>query len=448
MSAAMRNQFLFASLVVVAGCGTDVDSTVSGVFPAEGFTGRSLRVEISGDATEWSGTPGVNFGDGVTVSNVTVASPTSLFADISIAADAAPGLHDVTVTNDGTFTLKQAFDLQSPLELSFQGDVAQGGIPYFTINNHDFDTPFDLTTDANDAYANLLVNAPSGVTFSIQSATSYQLTGYAFIDADAMPGAFSVVSGPTMKTTAFNLGANLDVMARSPEALSGSMTGTLANIGDSKLYSVSIPASPSLVRISTGSSNQNAAPVAALLPNGHWDEALNAGLAIVDTAGTVPVTGFDNGTAAGYNFSISSKAEALATAAEASDTTNANGSTAGATVASAIPFMQTGGTLSSESDNDMIKFTLTTAATIHVSAHSSDDFTDTVIDIKNANGTTSAIGGPQDTDPDIGCGFFGACGEEFVTTTTLAAGTYYLDVSAGPNFDSSAADYTALIYIE
>jgi hypothetical protein len=444
----MRNQFLFASLVVVAGCGTDVDPSASGVFPAEGFTGRSLRVQVSGDATDWSGTPGVNFGDGVTVSNVTVASPTSLFADITIAADAAPGLHDVTVTNDGTFTLKQAFDLQSPLEVSFQGDLAQGGIPYFTINNHDFDTPFDITQDANDAFVNLQLTPPAGVNMVITAATSYELKGFAFIDTDAMPGSFSVISGVPMKTTSFNLGANLDVMARTATPLMDTATGTLAATGDSGLYSIDVASAPALVRIAASTSDAAGAPVVALLPNGHWDEAISGARTVLSTGGTYYAVVFDNGTAGGYNYSLKSKAETLASGAEASDTANANGTTAGATVATALPFMQTGGTLASSGDNDMIKFTLTTAAKIHVSAHSDDDATDTVIDIKNSNGTTSAIGGPKDTDPDFGCAFFGACGEEFVTTGTLAAGTYYLDVSAGPNFDSGAADYTALIYIE
>jgi hypothetical protein len=438
----MRNQFLFASLVVVAGCGA-VDPTASGVFPAEGFTGRSLRVEISGDATQWSGTPGVNFGDGVTVSNVTVASPTSLFADITIAADAAPGLHDVTVTNDGTFTLKQAFDLQSPLELSFQGDVAQGGIPYFTINNHDFNTPFDLTQDANSEYSNLLVNAPAGVTLSIQSATSYQLTGYAFIDADAMPGALSIVSGPAMNTTSFNLGANLDVAARTPEPLSGSVTGMLANVGDSKLYSINVASGPSLVRIGAASSDQDAAPVAVLLPNGHWDEALNAGLTVVNDAGTIPVTIFDNGTAAGYNFSLTSKAEALTSAAE-NDT--ANDTRANAPVAAGLPFMLTGGTVGTTTDKDYIKITLTAAAKVTVVTSSSDELTDTQVDIQDNSGT-SVVSGPVDAG---GCfPLFGEpCGEN-VESDMLAAGTYFVEITPGAAYATSQTHkaYTALVFL-
>lgn len=437
----MRNQFLFASLVVVAGCG-GVDPTASGVFPAEGFTGRSLRVEISGDATEWSGTPGVNFGDGVTVSNVTVASPTSLFADITIAADAAPGLHDVTITNDGTFTLKQAFELQSPIEVSFQGDVAQGGIPYFTITNHDFDTPFDLTQDADSNYMNLLVNAPTGVNFSIQGATSYELKGFAFIDTDAMPGAFSIVSGPTMKTTSFNLGANLDITARTPEALSGSTTGMLANIGDSKLYSIDVPANPSLVRISAKSSNSNAAPVAALLPGGHWSDALGASLAVVDTTGAVPVTVFDNGTASGYNFSITSKAEALTQATEGTDgSTN----TATAVNAGGVPYTFSG-TLGAANDKDYIKITLAAAAKVTIVTTSAGDETDTAVDLQMLNGTS--VLNPAGPINDGGCfPLFGlGCGEN-VQSPMLAAGTYYVQITAGADFDVATNAYQALIFL-
>ena len=440
----MRNQFLFASLVAVAGCG-GVDSTVSGVFPAEGFTGRSLRVEISGDATEWSGTPGVNFGEGVTVSNVTVASPTSIFADITIAADAAPGLHDVTVTNDGTYVLKQAFMLESPIELSFQGDVAQGGFPFFTLTNHDFDTPFDLTQDSNDAYANLLINAPTGVTFNIQSATSYQVTGLVTIDTDAMPGAFSIVSGPAMKTTAFNLGANLDVQARTPEPLNGSVTGTLTNIGDSKLYSIMAPASPSLVRINASSSNQNANPAATLLPGGRWSDALNGSLAVVDDAGMIPVSVYDNGTAAGYNFSLSSKAEALTAATEPATDTTTNA--ASAVTAGALPYMYTG-SVGTATDKDFIKVVLAAPGKITIITTSAGDETDTQVDLQLQNGTS--VLNPQGPVDAAQCvPFFGlGCGEQ-VQSPMLAAGTYYVEISqGGTDYDADFSDYTAFVLLD
>jgi len=441
----MRTSVCFALLfAAVAGCGTD--STVSGVFPAEGFTGRALRVEISGDATEWSGTPGVNFGQGVTVSNVTVASPTTLFADITIDAGAALGTRDVTVTNDGTFTLKQAFKLESPIELSFQGMAAQGGAPYFTITNHDFDTPFDLTQDASGANANLDIQAPPGVTLSVSSATPYALTGFALIDADATPGPLTIVSGPMGGTTVTsNLGVNVDITARTPTPLTDSATGTLAAIGDSALYSVNVASAPALLRVLATTSDQNGQPIAALLPGGKWADASNAALSVQPSSGTFDVVVFDGGTASGYNYSLSSKVEMLASAAEPA---TANDTPAAALAAPSLPFAQTGGTLSAATDKDVIKIVLSAPAVVHVSAHSGDDLTDTAVDIlANGPGNPTVLTGTTPVDA-AGCfPLFGlGCGES-VTSPMLAAGTYYVEISAGAAYDTTAKSYTALIYL-
>src|SRR5438067_11421401 len=87
--------------------------TANGVFPSSAFLGRKAHVEISGDNTNWTAATTVSFGASVTVDKVSVASPTDLFADITIDAAATPGLRDVTITDGGaSFTLMQAFDLQ------------------------------------------------------------------------------------------------------------------------------------------------------------------------------------------------------------------------------------------------------------------------------------------------------------------------------------------------
>jgi hypothetical protein len=439
----------FVSLLVIAaaaGCGTD--ATVSGVFPAEGFSGRTLRVEISGDATEWSGSPGVNFGQGVTVSNVTVASPTSLFADITIADDATPGTRDVTITNDGTFTLKSSFMIESPMELVFDGMVAQGGAPYFTINNRDFETPFDLTSgDTPSGFANLTLTSPAGTQFVISDSTAYQLKGFALIDADAMPGPLSVSSGTMGHEVAFNLGANVDITARAPMALTDSATGMLAATGDSALYSVNVATSPALMRVVATTSDADGQPVTAMLPNGQWADATGAALSVVNATGNVDVVVFDAGTAGGYSYTLKSKVEQLTSGAEA---TTANDTPAASLNASALPFVQTGGTVSAMADKDVIKIVLSAPAVVHVAAHSGDDLTDTAVDIlANGSGNPSVLTN-YTTKPvdEAGCfPLFGlGCGED-VTSPMLAAGTYFIVISAGGAFDVADNSYTALIYL-
>ncbi|HET9992636.1 MAG TPA: hypothetical protein VFQ65_29080, partial [Kofleriaceae bacterium] len=184
--------------MAAAACGGDSTTpSASGVFPAEGFAGRELRVEISGDATNWADGAVVNFGSGVTVSTVTVASPTDLFAEIKIDSGAALGLQDVTVASNGSVTLKQAFQVVSPIEAQFTGAVEQGGRPGFVIINHDFDNPFDLTTDAAGALANVTFTGPSGTNFipDASTSTAYELKGVVEIDGDAAAGKLTVASG-------------------------------------------------------------------------------------------------------------------------------------------------------------------------------------------------------------------------------------------------------------
>ena len=74
--------------------------TVTGVAPNTGQQGQqNLFVTITGQFTNFvQGTSQVSFGAGITVGTVTISSPASLTASISIAGNAAAGPHAVTVT--------------------------------------------------------------------------------------------------------------------------------------------------------------------------------------------------------------------------------------------------------------------------------------------------------------------------------------------------------------
>ena len=82
--------------------------TVTSVNPNQGKQGETLAVTIKG--TYFVGATAVNFGAGITVNNFTVASETQIAASITIAAGAAPGTRDVSVTTpEGTGTLAGRF---------------------------------------------------------------------------------------------------------------------------------------------------------------------------------------------------------------------------------------------------------------------------------------------------------------------------------------------------
>jgi hypothetical protein len=73
---------------------------LSGVSPTSGQRQTTLDVTLTGSGF-MPGATTVSFGSRITVSDVSVASPTSLTARISIAADAALGARNVSVTNPG-----------------------------------------------------------------------------------------------------------------------------------------------------------------------------------------------------------------------------------------------------------------------------------------------------------------------------------------------------------
>jgi len=82
--------------------------TVTSVNPAQGMQGETLSVTITG--TKFNGATAVSFGDGITVNSFTVDSDTQIRASITIAANAATGTRNVSVTApDGVGTLTGGF---------------------------------------------------------------------------------------------------------------------------------------------------------------------------------------------------------------------------------------------------------------------------------------------------------------------------------------------------
>ena len=442
----------YALLLLVAACGTDgTTPTASGVFPAEGFTGRSLRVEISGDATTWKDGATVDFGAGVTVNKVDVASPTDLFADITIDPAAAVGKNDVTVTNGSKkYTLTGAFELVSPTPITWSGDVAQGGVPFFTIENLDFSHQFDTTTDPNTGNpTGVTITGPAGTQAVATSVTPFEIQGQLFIDvnAAASAGPLTVVSGSG--ATAFtSIPGNADIKARTPVAFTGSATINLPEKGSSQLYAIAATG-PTLFRYTVSGTSADSTPVSEVLNSGGtWtSDAVGASPAVIDTGnGYLLVESF--GTAPD-TVTVTGLTEALTSAAEVA---TSNDLPANAQSAGGIPFRLTAASISTGGDVDYVKFVAPTGSTgkhLHVDTDAGNDtFTDTAVTITTGNNGTTAW--EPKHDDGANCSFFGCDGgEDFTTTATLTAGTtYYIRVEAGANYMSSDTDYVMLLWLE
>ena len=399
--------FVLLAVGSLVGCSdNDVTTTPTGngVFPTSGFLGRKARVEISGDATTWSSAATVSFGDGVTVDMVTLASPTDLFADITIMPTAMPGLKDVTVTDGGkNYTLAQAFELKAPISVKFQGTVAQGSIPTFTIVNHDFDNPFDDTSMGDGfftpiTYPNVNISGPTGAAFQVSTVTPYKITGIVLIDVDAAPGTVDVQSGaPGGDITDSPLGANMAITARAPVALTSgtAATGQIVGAFDSQLFSISATA-PMVTSMFALADDPNASPAVAVLGgNGHFQtDFLGFGPSMNQVSlqsGTFYLIYWDNTGSYGYGSTVKATNIALTATTEGSDTGNNASATAQPVT---VPGIAKDASLSSLNDKDWFSFTVTSAMVgkhVHVTTVG-DPYADTFVDVYTAVKVTQANG--------------------------------------------------------
>ena len=449
----MRFGSLALVLPALVACGGGTDESVSGVFPSSAFLGRQVRVEISGDTTGWKAGASVDFGAGVTVQNVSVASPTALFADITVMPDAAPGLRDVTVVQGGSkLLLKEAFQLESAISLTFKGTVAQGSIATFAINNHDFDTPFDTTSTGDGfftpiTYVGTTIEGPAGITFQIDSMTPYAVTGLAFFDVDAAAGPLKVVSGVDIDAqVTSSLGVDLDVKPRAPMALTANqaVSGNVEASWASQLYTFTPGASPALASFTASATSSDASPGLALLgPSGTFDEMIGYAQAktlVQLQAFKVYAIYVDAGGGSGYPFQVKANSQTMLTLAE-NDT--ANNTAAGAPMLTTAPTLITTATLASLTDADWYAITVTAAdvgKTLRALTTGTDPKTDTVIQFFKANGTAAeAFGDPSDDN-----GFH----EDWTSDPIPAAGKYWVKITASSYFKPANNTYNAAVWLE
>jgi hypothetical protein len=434
-------------------------ASISGIEPSTAYLARQVHVTISGYATSWTDKTTLDFGAGITVANVHAASPTALVADLTIDKAATLGPRDVVVNDATKETYSQGFTVSPPATLSLQGSLAQGSILFANLQLEDQSTPFD-TTGTQDplsgavTYTNLNFTTQPGVTASINTATSNSLQILLTVDVDAPVGAadLDLFSGPAGDTTdaEFPVPGGLTLTAQTATALGATAaSGNVKAAFDSALYSFT-PASASLaiVDLTASSTVANANAGFALLPSsGHFADLVGFYQA-ADGTGTDATTTmltsstdlyyaiyWDNsGTTGAYTMGAASAAPAATLATSSADATEK-----GALVATALPFVLTGGNLTTDTSIDWVK--ITTGAgdagkVIHVQTEG-DPYTDVAVNILQSDGTTS-IGGDDEGAPI-----------DTASTAVTASTTYYVTFAAGQiDFDPTDGTYSAIIRLE
>lgn len=435
-----------------AGSSTPPNASVSGVTPPHAFLARSEEVTLSGYGTSWSASTTVDFGAGIKVDKLTVASPTALVAAITIDKAAATGTRDVTV-KDGTNseTYKGAFDVESPLAITYQGTLAQGSTVVAVIDNLDTSTPLDTTSDPlTGAFTNLALTVPAGVTQGqILSATPFAMQVQLFIDVPTAAGMvdLDLTSGPASDPTDVDFPApkSMAIAARTPNMLTANMPATAGSTAakyDTSLYEY-VPAASALtiVDFTVGTTSSTATPAFVILDStGKWANQLAYGQSPSASsasfsslsAATSPMYGitFDgSGSTGPFSVGVATVAPALSKPTVAGDGTKATAIAAGAN----MPFVLTGADLAvNGTSGDWVQVTVAANKTLHVQTVG-DYLTDVAVSVWQSNGTTQ-----------VGATYDGG-GQADTTFAITTAGTYYVSFTPGQYYAAPDTKYQAIL---
>lgn len=457
---------LAAMMLGAVGCGSTTNTTityvldgglspsVSAVIPESAFLARTRDITISGFDTNWTSKATVNFGIGVVINKMTVASATALVVNITIADNATTGPRDVVVTDESGAkqTYKGAFKVESPIDVTFQGIVAQGSAIVLKVQNRDVEHVFDTTSTGGGffgppTFTNIQIPAPAGVTVQVSDVQPFSLSATVLIDVNAAPGPgdLDVASGPAGDPSVvhFPAPASLNIAARTATAVSAGSptTGMVVKAFDSALYTFTPTAGTNILDFAATSMAMGAMPGIALLPkSGKFADLIgfNAATTLINqNADPYYLLYWDSSGTAGYSYTV--------TATSASPTvgtdTEPNNDKMHAQVAK-LPFVVMGGVLESATDEDWYQFTAVMADVsmkVQVITLPGDRKTDTIVDVFQSDAMTS-LGGPS---PDT------TYHENYVFPTAIAmAGTYYVKIYASPppNFDpAKGTKYNAII---
>lgn len=459
-------RLLRAALVMLplfaAACGDDDENggDVAGVFPDEGFVGRTLRVEVTGDTTSWDAASTLNFGDGITVANIEVISPQSLQADITIAPTTAVGAKDVTVTDGGdTFTLPAAFNLVSPVEVETL-TLEQGGFGQVTITNLDLLNPFDTSTDPDTGeFTGVTVaSTDAGVSLSIADVTSDTIILSATADVLATTTGDITVTSTTEGAATTTLVDPVAVTARAPQVITPGTPATFTMADNGSLLEFTATQTGLLnLRLTTADTELAGSPGFGVLPaSGKFDDLIvvhqnfNSDLlndaAIFNqfvTAGDkfyiiALELGFFSGTP-GYQASFDATEISLAGVTAVTDTGDNNATNQAQQLTGAIARFD--GVLSTIDDVDCFKISTTVAnQKIHVYTTDDDGATDNIVTIFN-NDTVAATSIADSTDADLG--------EDLVSDALVAPISRSICVSPSTFLDDiTDGAYSAVVVIE
>jgi hypothetical protein len=424
-------------------------ATIAGVTPSHAFLARHSEIVVNGYSTSWTSSTQVDLGAGIAITNLSAPAPDFLAVDFGVDATAKPGPRDVTVIEGdaGVIVGRGALTLDPPVALTFDGTLAEGSIVVAHMAVLDPSIPLDTTATTNafgvPTYTNLTPALPVGLSATVIAAAAYTADLQLFIDATTAGAAdFDLVSGPPASAddVAFPLPAGVTVAARAgiPLAAGVAVTGSVDTTYATGLFVYTPPSGAlSIVDFSATSAASGGQPAILLLPaTGRWSDELTGGaVATWLTASTDPIYAvyFDpTGSTGAYSVGVTATAVAASAAAGASD-----GTMATAVVAAGLPFVLTGGQLTSASSQDWIQVTTGPGdAGKHLQVQSAGD-PQTFLDVTIYDDQGDSIGGNENGGP-----------VHALTGPLAPSRTYYVAFSAGTGFDPTHGTYEGIVRLQ
>lgn len=233
--------------------GVSPRGTLSAVVPAVGLLARDLDVTVLGDGTKFDSSNRVDFGQGISVTSLTVISSTGLRAHLQIDPGATVGSRDVIVrTTEVPLVGRNAFQVGPSMMTSISaGAPQQGGVVKVDVEN--LDTRSFGTTALIGAINSL---GAEDVATAGASSTGTRDTFIGFVDPLATPGSTRIEAvnvstnndGATVFPVTYSSVADaVEVLpVRSIEVLtvdSSALSGTLAAPFATHVYRTSTPSS-------------------------------------------------------------------------------------------------------------------------------------------------------------------------------------------------------------
>lgn len=244
------------------------------VFPLQGLLARDIDVLVSLDGTKVGEKPQLDFGAGITVSNVNVVGASAISAKLTIAKSATLGRRDVTVSYEGgSFVGKSAFEVIPTMTAKVVGAAKQGGLFAIDLVNND---RFPFSPDME-------VDGPVGTVSLGVNASSYSGTALFLVEPKAALGPFTATGINPDEMEFYSIPEVGKIEAGTPEALTSGATPSFSlKAVDSRFYKMNYAAAGANggfvnFNIKTTASS-NSSPTAVLFPaSGKFQDLIAVG---------------------------------------------------------------------------------------------------------------------------------------------------------------------------